>query len=280
VQAGVADSTTHDVIVGVIGNAIFWILFSVGQTIFAKTAKRNPAYRRLRFGLIISGWVVLNIVLALCTQIWPWFLAISLIPIAIIVGSELNQFWKIGLVGADKEVRAGIDYVNALRMCQNSLDFLGIGAGKLVQNQNEFKAAIDRCNREDRPVRLLLIQPTDPGLERIAKMAGKDPQAYRKGVIETLRFIARLRNEEHKNIQVRLYKDFQAFRLMLINDSICLISYYVLGKGDGSNLPQLHIVKTASARDVDSLYYGFSAYFGKIWDDHDSQEWNFRDFIE
>jgi hypothetical protein len=163
-------------------------------------------------------------------------------------------------------------------MCQNSLDFLGIGAGKLVQNQNEFKTAIDRCNREDRPVRLLLIQPTDPGLERIAKMAGKDQQAYRKGVVESLRFIARLRIEEQKNIQVRLYKDFQAFRLMLINDSICLMSYYVLGKGDGSNLPQLHIVKTASARDVDSLYYGFSAYFGKMWDD--SQEWNFRDFIE
>ncbi len=188
-QAGLANPTARDVIIGVIANAIFWILLMVGQVIYAKTAKRSPAYRRLRFGLMISGWVVLNVVLVLYTQIWPWFLVISLIPIAIIVGSELNQFWKIGLVGADKEVRAGIDYVNALRMCQNSLDFLGIGAGKLVQNQNEFKIAIDRCNREDRPVRLLLIQPTDPGLERIAKMAGKDPQAYRKGVIESLRFI-------------------------------------------------------------------------------------------
>jgi hypothetical protein len=187
VQSGAADSTPHDVIIGVIGNAIFWILLMVGQIIYAKTAKRNPGYRRLRFGLMISGWVILNVVIALCTQIWPLFLVISLIPIAIIVGTELNQFWKIGLVGADKEVRAGIDYVNALRMCQNSLDFLGIGAGKLVQSQNEFKLAIDRCNREDRPVRLLLIHPTDPGLERIAKIAGKDPQSYRKGVIESLR---------------------------------------------------------------------------------------------
>lgn len=276
-QAGVADSTTRDVAIGVVGNAIFWTLLAVGQIVYAKTAKQNPAHRRLRFGLMILCWVVF-VVLALRTQIWPWFLVISLIPIAIIVGSELNQFWKIGLVGADQEVRTGIDYVKALSMCQNSLDFLGIGAGKLVQNQSEFKLAIDRCNREDRPVRLLLIQPTDPGLERIAKMAGKDPQAYRKGVMESLRFIARLRNEDQKNIQVRLYKDFQAFRLMLINDSICLMSYYILGKGDGSNLPQLHIVKTASALDVESLYYGFSTYFGKMWDD--SQEWNFRDFIE
>jgi hypothetical protein len=277
VQAGVADPTARDVIIGVIANAIFWVLLAVGQAIYARTAKRNPVYRRLRFGLIVSGWVILNVVLPFCTPMWPRFLLISLIPIAIVVWSELNQFWKIGLVGADKEIRSGIDYADALRMCQNSLDFLGIGAGKLVQNQNEFKTAIDRCNREDWPVRLLLIQPADPGLERIAKMAGKDPQAYRNGVIESLRFIARLRNEEQKNIHVRLYKDFQAFRLMFINDSICLMSYYVLGKGDGSNLPQLHIVKTASARDVDSLYYGFSAYFGKVWDD--SEEWNFRDFL-
>ncbi len=209
---------------------------------------------------------------------WPWSLLISLIPIAIIVWNELNQFWKIGLVGADKEVHTGIDYVKSLSMCQNSLDFLGIGAGKLVRSQNEFELAIERCNREDRPVRLLLIKPTAPDLERIAKMARKDAQAYRKGVIESLRFIARLRNEEQRNIQVRLYKEFQAFRLMFINDSICLMSYYVLGKGDGSDLPQLHIVKPASARDVDSLYYGFLKYFGEIWDD--SEEWNFRDFIE
>ena len=278
-QAGVVDSTSHNVIIGVIANAVFSVLLYVGQTIYAKTANRNPSYRRVRFGLIISAWVVLNVVaMALCTQIWPWFLVTSLVPVAILVGSELNQFWKIGLVGADKQVGAGIDYVKALGMCQNSLDFLGIGAGKLVQNKKDFKLAIDRCNREDRPVRLLLIQPTDPGLERIARMAGKDAQAYRKAVVESLRYIAQLRNEEQKNIRVRLYKDFQAFRLMLINDSICLMSYYILGKGDGSNLPQLHIVKTASARDVDSLYYGFSVYFGKLWDD--SQEWNFQDFLE
>jgi hypothetical protein len=277
VQANAADSNVHDLILDVIGNVIFGILLWVGQSIYKKTSKRNPAYRRLRLAILILGWVVINVGVALFGQIWPWFLVISLIPIAIVLWGELNQFWKIGLVGADKEVRTGIDYVSALSMCQNSLDFLGIGAGKLVQNQKEFKLAIDHCNREDRPVRLLLIDPTTPGLERIAKMAGKDPQAYRKGVIDSLRFIARLRNEEQKNIQVRLYKDFQAFRLMLINDSICLMSYYILGKGDGSNLPQLHIVKPSAARDVDSLYYGFSAYFGKIWDD--SQEWNFRDFI-
>lgn len=277
-QAGSADSTIHDVIIGVIGNAIFWALLALGQMAYAKLAKRNPAYRRLRFGLMFFAWIILNVCIFVLTfHMWYWVLVVSLIPMAIIVGSELNQFWKIGLVGADKEVRAGIDYVSALRMCQNSLDFLGIGAGKLVEHHNEFKAAIDRCSREDRPVRLLLVHPDNPGLERIARNAGKDPQAYRKGVTESLRFIARLRNDEEKNIRVRLYTDFQAFRLMLINDSICLMSYYILGKGDGSNLPQLHIVKTSTARDVESLYYGFSTYFGKMWDD--SQEWNFHDFL-
>lgn len=277
-QAGAAASTAHDLTIGILGNAIFWVLLAGGQVLYAKLAKHNPAYRRLRFVLISVAWLALNSCLFVFgPNFWPWSLIMSLIPMAFVIGSELNQFWRIGLVGADKDVLQGINYVTALGMCQNSLDFLGIGAGKLVRYPDEFKSAIDRCNREDRPVRLLLVDPGYPGLERIARNAGRDPEAYRKGVIESLRFIARLRNDEQKNIQVRLYREFQAFRLMLINDSICLMSYYVLGKGDGSNLPQLHIIKTAAARDVESLYYGFSRYFGEMWDD--SQEWNFQDFL-
>jgi hypothetical protein len=277
-QAAPAGSTAHEIVVGVVSNAIFFILLGGGQILYAKTAKRNPAYRRVRFLLVVGAWCVCNLVVAaMGSSVSAWFIFVSIIPLFVLLFNELNQFWKIGLVGADQQVTTGIDYVTALGMCQNSLDFLGIGAAKLVEHQKEFKDAIDRCNRSDRPVRLLLIQPNAPGLERIAKMAGRDPQAYRQTVTDSLRLISRLRNEDERNIQVRLYEDLPAFRLMFINDSICLMSYYVLGKGNGSNLPQLHVIKIEHARDVESMYYGFSAYFGKIWDN--SQEWNFQDFL-
>jgi hypothetical protein len=192
-----------------------------------------------------------------------------------VIFRELNQFWRLGIVGADPEVSVGIDYRAALGMCRHSLGFLGIGAAKLTQDQRAFRAAIDRCNRTS-PVRLLLCRPDASELERFAQMAGKDKNSYQKTVGESLRFIALLRSRESKNIQVRFYKQFPAFRLMFIDDAICLMSYYIMGKGDGSNLPQLHIIKTGS-QDIDSLYFGFAEYFEKMW--NDSTDWDFEEFL-
>jgi hypothetical protein len=58
---------------------------------------------------------------------------------------------------------------------------------------------------------------------------------------------------------------------------ICLMSYYVMGKSDGSNLPQLHIIKTPGTLDNESLYFAFSEYFDKMWEDSDP--WDFKEFL-
>jgi hypothetical protein len=64
---------------------------------------------------------------------------------------------------------------------------------------------------------------------------------------------------------------------MFINDETCLASHYVLGKGDGSNLPQLQIVRSSSSTEMTSLYYGFHEYFESIWEDAD--EWNLGEYL-
>lgn len=271
-------TTLGPIAFGVISNAIFAALLWGGNRLFVKPGRRNPIYRRRRLLSMVGLWFgsILIVFFAIPGTL-PYFFTVSLIVVGVVVGNELNQFWKIGLVGADPEVKTGIDYITALGMCKNALDFLGIGAAKLTEHQKEFRDAIDCCNRSDKPVRLLLCRPDASGLERIARMARRDSESYKQTVSESLRFIAKLRNEEHKNISVRLYGELPAFRLMFINEAICLMSYNVFGKGDGSNLPQLHIIKTTEDRDVDSLYFGFAAYFGKLWED--SAEWNFQDFL-
>src|SRR5207249_2998478 len=131
---------------------------------------------------------------------------------------ELNQFWRIGLVGADPEVKCGIDYARALGLCSNSLDFLGIGASKLTEKKPAFENAISRCDRSDKPIRFLLSSPENARLQRIARSAGQDPTAYQKRVRDSLREIADLRTRREKNIRVRFYKEIPAFRLMFIDD--------------------------------------------------------------
>jgi hypothetical protein len=261
---------------GVISNVLYTAAVIAAQYIYSRTAHRNPSYRRIRFVGFVCVWGIWNIAsFCLLADWWLVFLITSVI-MAGIVFQELNQFWQIGLVGADQEIKSGINYVTALGMCNNSFRFLGIGAAKLTQNREVFRDAIDRCNRAA-PVRLLLSRPDDPELEQSARNARREKDSYKTTVTESLRFIASLHNEERKNIEVRFYRTLPAFRLMFIDDSICLMSYYIMGKGDGSNIPQLHIIKTLGVQDTQALYFGFNEYFEKIW--NDSEAWNFMEFL-
>jgi len=248
----------------------------IAERLYSRTARKNPSYRRLRLLAFILLWALLNVGLFALISGWWLALLITSIVLVVVVFKELNQFWQIGLVGADREVKSGIDYVAALGMCKNSFHFLGIGAAKLTQNQKAFRDAIDRCNRTE-PVRLLLSRPDAPELGRFARMAGKAEESYQSTVRESLRFIACLQNKEAKNISVRFYQQFPAFRLMFIDGTICLMSYYVMGKGDGSNLPQLHIIKTPGSQDIEALYFGFTEYFEKMW--NDSKDWDPEEFL-
>lgn len=159
-QAAAHGSTFSQVTVGVVSNAVFALLLWLGHLIYARTARRNPIYRRQRLIGMLVIWGTCNVfVFWMASGAWPSFFLLSLIIAGIVVFNELNQFWKIGLVGADRQVKAGIGYVAALTMCKSSLDFLGIGASKLIEHQKDFREAIDRCHRSDKPVRLLLSRP-------------------------------------------------------------------------------------------------------------------------
>ncbi len=275
-QAANANSTLNAIAINIIASSVYGAAVFVGERFYSRTARKNPSYRRLRLLAFVVLWALLNVSLLALTSDWWLALLITSIVLVVVVFKELNQFWQIGLVGADREVKSGIDYVAALSMCKNSFHFLGIGAAKLTQNQKAFRDAIDRCNRTE-PVRLLLSRADAPELTRFAQMAGKDEESYKSTVRESLRFIASLQNREAKNISVRFYRQFPAFRLMFIDGTIYLMSYYVMGKGDGSNLPQLHIIKTPGSLDIEALYFGFAEYFEKMWTD--SNDWDPMEFL-
>ncbi len=186
-----------------------------------------------------------------------------------------NEFRAVGIRGADRQIKQGIDYKKSLRLCQNELGFLGTGAAKLT-SEAEFEKAIGRC-RQERPIRLLLCKPTHDLLIEAAKRFGQNDEAYQKIVKDSLRKIATLK-ERYPNIEVRFYSDFQIFRLMFIDDSVCLVSYNVMGEGDGSQLPQLHVTKPSQTeRVINSFYYPLERYFNQLWES--SGAWNFEDYL-
>jgi hypothetical protein len=154
----------------------------------------RPAQRINIVSCVLLVWAILN---AIYTYLFPtWaapFILISSAALAWMMRTEVNQFWRIGLVAADAQIQTGIDFRRALKMATNSLDFLGIGAAKLSGEKAAFEAAVQRCQRPDRPVRLLLCRPNDARLLRMAQSANQDQRSYQKRVLDSLRSIADLR---------------------------------------------------------------------------------------
>jgi hypothetical protein len=264
--------------VNIIAGVVLLGLTAVLKWMHRRLARSNPADRVWHVSLLGLCWVLMNTVCAyFVARSAALIVFLSSVLIVWIVRPELNQFWRIGLVGADDQIRSGINFRRALGIVSNSMDFLGIGAAKLTDEKPEFDAAVGRCQRPERPVRFLLCRPDDEKLIEMAQSAERDRGSYQTKVLDSLRAIADLRNNRAWNVQVRFYREFPTFRLMFIDDAICLASHYVLGKGSGAELPQLHVVKPKGSRDVDSLYYGFNSYFNRFWEN--AEEWDFKQYL-
>lgn len=193
---------------------------------------------------------------------------------------RLRDFWRVGFLSASRKITSGIDYRTALGLCNNELLFLGLGAGKLT-SESEFVDAVSRCHRIGEPrVRFLLISPDHPILKKAEMLAQKRDKSYSDTVKESLSKLSKMRADRALNIQIKIYNKSQpTFRMMFIDDSFCLLSYYVFGEGDGSELPQILIKKfDVNQRDVDSFYYPLRQYFMELWDD--AEDWDGRKYLE
>lgn len=247
--------------------------------------KRDPRFFPALILLVCLPWAGINIALFYSLGINALFVALAFLGTSLLVGyvvwRELHTFWSVGIRGADQKIRKGIAYKDALRMCKNELSVLGTGAGKLTREE-EFEKALHRC-RKDRPIRFLLAKPTYENLIDAAQQAGRDKDEYSHIVVESLKKIADFKRRRKLNIEVRFYPDRPkyepVFRLFFIDNAICLVSYNVYGKGDGSQLPQLHLRKeTTGKRIVGSFYYAFEVYFNWLWEQ--SEVWDFESYLE
>jgi hypothetical protein len=239
--------------------------------------RQNPQIRPWILGGMLIVWFGTNVWAS--TAAWPQpviAFTVTSLPMIGVVGGELWRYWRVGIRGADLRVGRGLNYRQALDLCTNQFDFLGTGGAKLTAEHKAFEAALQRCHRPGRPVRFLLLDPVRGAsqLADAASRAGKGRETYAQLLKGSLRIIADLRQQRALNIEVRLYSHLVEYRLMFINDSLCLASYNVYGEGDGSQMPQLMLVKSAGRRDVESFYYPMKAYFERLWEG--SKPWDFQ----
>lgn len=271
-------------LIGVLGNlltlGLIWFAAKVPSSL-SRRDPRRPSHWLLRliiFLPLLNFGLYSYVTITDQSRLWLLPIPISLTILVLFLWKQLDQFWRLGLRGADQQITKGINYHDALKLIHNELKFLGIGASKLSREE-EFAHALGRC-RQDQPVQLLLCSPNDRRLVSAARKFGKPENEYRDTVTNSLRRIADLRNKRDLNIEVRFYPEDcePVLRLMFIDNSICLFSYNVWGEGDGSHYPQLHIVNLPPPkRVVQSYYYPLEVYFENLW--QRASSWNFKDYL-
>lgn len=217
--------------------------------------------------------------------ILPLMLAVFLnIGEIIFLSRILIKYSRFGIISLDKSAKQGLNYKKSLLNTNYKLDFIGVGARKLTSNDTEFSDMVKRVTQQGHEVRLILSHPQNKSLINLSTRADSSEDQYATKVKNSLKKIAQLKKDEYK-IRVRFYKadsidDMQIFRLMIIDDNYCLVTYSQFNDSShiGDELPQLHLKKTNQEElDKTSLFNGFQKYFKQTWDS--LEEWDYEDYL-
>lgn len=224
--------------INIVADVVVLGLTALLKWVHGKLALANPADRVWRVAAVGIFWIVINTAYAyFFARSAALIIFLSSVLIGWIVRSELNQFWRIGLVGADDQIQAGINFKRALGMVSNSMDFLGIGAAKLTDEKTEFEAAVGRCQRPSRPVRFLLCRPDSDKLIEMAQSAEKDRDLYQKKVLDSSE------RSRTSGSSERGTSKSGSIRSFLLSGSCSLTTRYALqattfwARGPGQNCP-------------------------------------------
>jgi hypothetical protein len=206
-----------------------------------------------------------------------WLLRLAaFIVAACFLGFVLRAIIKgyddLGIGSAFRSTQLGVGFEESLGLASSSLDFLGIGGHKLTEKMEAFEAMMRRCAVGGKTVRLLLSHPDNPLLQTLAVRNDKVPNRYSRNVKDSLKRIARLKTDASLNIEVRFYphqkhRDFQIFRLMFIDNSVCLWSWTVWDQSMGRDNPQVILLNRAEGGPERSAYHAFQDYFNRLWED-------------
>jgi hypothetical protein len=200
-----------------------------------------------------------NLVILLCFAFFAF---------ALLLYSVLKDLSRVGITNAFETTKKGVSAAASLRQVKRELAFRGIGAKKLTESP-EFDAMVRRCKDAGGNLRFLLSNPDNPALEEMAKRNGRNDLSYRSRVKESIREIFTRVTALGADFEVRLYDLKQEislphFRLMFIDERLCIFSQLLWSASEGLDNPQLLLRRNENSAGS-SLYQGYQEYFDDLW---------------
>lgn len=196
-------------------------------------------------------------------------LIFAFLSVALLVFWVLRDLSSVGITNAFATTRQGVSADDTLRLVKRDLVFLGIGAKKLTST-DEFDAMLHRSAIAGGSLKFLLSNPGNSALEELARRNGRDDLSYRSRVKESIREIFKRATVAGAKFEVRLYDLNQEialphFRLLFIDDRLCVFSQLLWSAGEGLDNPQLVLRRNEDSAGS-SLYKGYRDYFDTLWD--------------
>lgn len=196
-------------------------------------------------------------------------LIFALVGVALLVFWVLRDLSNVGIRNAFATTKQGISASDSLQQVKRELVFLGIGAKKLTDSP-EFDAMLSRCAAAKGRAKFLLSSPHNTALEELARRNKRDDLSYRSRVKESIREIFKRAGAAGLEFEVRLYNLNQEvalphFRLMFIDDRLCVFSQLLWSAGEGLDNPQLVLGRNENTAGS-SLYQGYRDYFETLWE--------------
>lgn len=261
----------------IIDDALGIVIFAIVGLVYRWFSKKTFLVRYSFQTKLAAALIVITIACftALILKLSPVvILASVLVGFAFVIFWTLSDVAKVGITNAYLTTRQGISAEASLKQVRKDLSFLGIGAKKLTDSQ-EFEKMLQRCKDSGGTVRFLLSHPDNKALEEVAKRNDRDDLSYRSRVKESIREIFSKASKSGVNFEVRTYDLNQKialphFRLMFIDDKICIFSQVFWSKGEGLDNPQLILTRSKGAMEG-SLFWGYRQYFADLWGHTDTK---------
>lgn len=196
-------------------------------------------------------------------------LAATFLAFGLLVFWILRDVTNVGITNAFETTKQGVSAEASLKEVKAKVEFLGIGASKLTDTP-EFDEMLKRCAMAGGTLKFLLSHPDNEELEKLAKQNRRHDKSYRSRVRESIREIHTRATAAGAQFEIRLYNLKQKialphFRLMFIDDRLCIFSQVFWSENEGLDNPQL-ILRPNQSRAASSLYSGYHSYFDDLWD--------------
>jgi len=179
-----------------------------------------------------------------------------------------RQFGKHGFANIWDSKLEKFNLLNQIQSSKKSLFFLGVSARTIMQPQIESAILQKLLTNYEYEIRCLLFDQNETAkLRRRAIEETGDPDAadeWFKAMGSTIEMILRIKKKlgaAGDRLQVRIYKSFPVFRMLIVDHELVLMNYYAKNRFPG-DLPCLEI---RGPQDPARFGYAFSKFFDEMW---------------